>query len=82
MVVTEAPRRIVWRTDRDRQQSIVQARNQSKQDVQLLAEARGKVGNKGQKMSKEQYSALRRKVGGTARDYFKDWVDVCILPRD
>lgn len=23
-----------------------------------------------------QYMALRRKVGGTARDYWKDWVDV------
>jgi hypothetical protein len=27
-------------------------------------------------MSPEQYAALKRKIGGTARDYFKDWVDV------
>lgn len=31
---------------------------------------------KGQKMSPEQYQALRRKVGGTAKDYWKGWVDV------
>ena len=27
-------------------------------------------------MSREQYQALRRKVGGTAKDYWKGWVDV------
>jgi hypothetical protein len=30
----------------------------------------------GQKMSPEQAQALRRKVGGTAKDYWKGWVDV------
>lgn len=27
------------------------------------------------KMSREQYMALRRKVGGTAKDFFKSWVE-------
>ena len=31
---------------------------------------------KGQRMSPEQAQALRRKVGGTAKDYWKGWVEV------
>jgi hypothetical protein len=31
---------------------------------------------RGQKMSPEQYRALQRKVGGSARDFWKGWVDV------
>jgi len=27
-------------------------------------------------MSREQYAALRRKIGGTYRDFFKDSIDV------
>ena len=46
----------------------------SEDDAILIAKARGM--RKGQKMSPEQYQALRRKVGGTAKDYWKGWVDV------
>jgi len=47
----------------------------SKKDAELLYEA--KYGARGEdgKMTKEQYAALRRKIGGTARDYWKDWVE-------
>lgn len=34
----------------------------------------GKRGEDG-RMTPEQYQALRRKVIGTARDYWKDWVE-------
>lgn len=27
------------------------------------------------RMSREQYGALRRKVGGTGKDFFKEWVE-------
>ncbi|PRW20989.1 kinase [Chlorella sorokiniana] len=47
----------------------------SKNDAELLYEAKyGKRGEDG-KMSREQYAALRRRVGGTAKDYWKDWVE-------
>jgi hypothetical protein len=47
----------------------------SKSDAELLYDARyGKLENG--KMSKEQYAALRRKIGGTSKDFFKGWVDV------
>lgn len=47
----------------------------SKSDAELLYDARyGKL--KDGKMTREQYQALRRKVGGTAKDYWKDWVEV------
>ncbi len=47
----------------------------SKSDAELLYDAKyGKL--KDGKMSKEQYQALRRKIGGTAKDYWKDWVEV------
>lgn len=26
-------------------------------------------------MTREQYAALRRKIGGTGKDFFKDWVE-------
>lgn len=49
------------------------ARSQS--DAELLYDARyGKLDDG--KMSPEQYAALRRKIGGTYKDYFKGWVDV------
>jgi hypothetical protein len=49
------------------------ARSQS--DAELLYDARyGKLENG--KMSKEQYAALRRKIGGTSKDFFKGWVEV------
>jgi hypothetical protein len=48
----------------------------SKSDAELLYDAKyGKRGADG-KMTREQYQALRRKIGGTAKDYWKDWVDV------
>ncbi|KAK9807831.1 hypothetical protein WJX72_010529 [[Myrmecia] bisecta] len=47
----------------------------SKSDARLLYDA--KYGDrKGGRLSPEQAAALRRKVGGTAKDYWKDWVDV------
>eukprot|EP00889_Picochlorum_renovo_P002760 jgi/Picre1/29790/NNA_005172.t1 len=47
----------------------------SKSDAELLYDARyGKLEDG--KMSRAQYQALRRKIGGTAKDYWKDWVDV------
>ena len=47
----------------------------SKSDAELLYEAKyGKLENG--KMSREQYQALRRKVGGTAKDFWKDSIDV------
>lgn len=47
----------------------------SKSDAELLYDAKyGKL--KDGKMTKEQYQALRRKIGGTAKDYWKDWVEV------
>uniref|UniRef100_A0A7S4D1F5 Uncharacterized protein n=1 Tax=Eutreptiella gymnastica TaxID=73025 RepID=A0A7S4D1F5_9EUGL len=47
----------------------------SKEDAELLYEAKYGKRETG-KMSREQYGALRRKVGGTYSDYFKEWVDV------
>jgi hypothetical protein len=48
----------------------------SKKDAELLYDA--KYGARGEdgKMTREQYAALRRKVGGTAKDYWKDWIAV------
>jgi len=46
----------------------------SKSDADLLYEAKyGKL--EGGRMSPEQYAALRRKVGGTAKTFFKEWVE-------
>ncbi|KAG1658794.1 hypothetical protein FOA52_011736 [Chlamydomonas sp. UWO 241] len=46
----------------------------SKKDRDLLYEA--KYGERVDgKMTREQYGALRRKIGGTAKDYFKEWVE-------
>lgn len=51
------------------------AETRSNADAELLYEAKyGKRGEDG-KMTREQYQALRRKIGGTARDYWKDWVE-------
>lgn len=47
----------------------------SKSDAELLYDAKyGK--REGGKMTREQYMALRRKVGGTARDFWKTSIDV------
>ncbi|KAA8539501.1 hypothetical protein F0562_026193 [Nyssa sinensis] len=47
----------------------------SAEDAQLLEEAR-ETTRSGDKMSREQYGALRRKIGGTYKDFFKSYVDV------
>lgn len=47
----------------------------SEEDAQLLEDARSAT-SAGEKMSREQYAALRRKVGGTYRDFFKDHIEV------
>ncbi|XP_042506005.1 uncharacterized protein LOC122082475 [Macadamia integrifolia] len=47
----------------------------SAQDAQLLEEAR-EVTSSGEKMTREEYAALRRKIGGTYKDFFKSYVDV------
>lgn len=55
------------------------ARSQSRKDAQLLQDAKGMFGKgnkKGQKLSPEQEAALRRRIRGTSRDFFKDWIDV------
>lgn len=50
----------------------------SKRDADLLAGAKTTIARNG-KMSPEEYAALRRKIGGTARDYWKDWVEVDVV---
>ncbi|CAN6463247.1 unnamed protein product [Victoria cruziana] len=47
----------------------------SAEDAVLLEEARDAT-RSGGRMSREQYGALRRKIGGTYRDFFKSYVDV------
>lgn len=47
----------------------------SKSDAWLLYEAKTKD-LKGGKLSQEQTAALKRKIIGTKKDYWKDWVDV------
>lgn len=56
------------------------AQVRSEGDRELLDKAKtslgrnSKKGKEREKMSREQYQALRRKVGGTARDYWKDYI--------
>ncbi|KAG6735168.1 uncharacterized protein LOC122292755 [Carya illinoinensis] len=47
----------------------------SSEDAELLAEAR-EATKSGGKMSREQYGALRRKIGGTYKDFFKSYIEV------
>ncbi|KAL5569626.1 hypothetical protein UlMin_026201 [Ulmus minor] len=47
----------------------------SEEDAELLYEAR-QATKSGGKMTKEQYGALRRKIGGTYKDFFKSYVEV------
>ncbi|KAK4433521.1 hypothetical protein Salat_1114400 [Sesamum alatum] len=47
----------------------------SEKDAELLEEAR-EATRSGERMSREQYGALRRKIGGTYKDFFKSYVDV------
>eukprot|EP00271_Cylindrocystis_brebissonii_P004865 TRINITY_DN16785_c0_g1_i1.p1 TRINITY_DN16785_c0_g1~~TRINITY_DN16785_c0_g1_i1.p1 ORF type:complete len:186 (+),score=22.53 TRINITY_DN16785_c0_g1_i1:188-745(+) len=47
----------------------------SEADAKLLRDA--KMATKmGEKMTQQQYGALKRKVGGTAKDFFKEFIDV------
>ncbi|QCE15353.1 uncharacterized protein LOC114162928 [Vigna unguiculata] len=47
----------------------------SAEDAQLIEEAR-EATRSGERMSREQYGALRRKIGGTYKDFFKSYVEV------
>ncbi|XP_024026036.1 uncharacterized protein LOC112092934 [Morus notabilis] len=47
----------------------------SAEDAELLEEAR-QATRSGEKMTRQQYGALRRKIGGTYQDFFKSYVDV------
>ncbi|EPS65965.1 hypothetical protein M569_08817, partial [Genlisea aurea] len=47
----------------------------STKDADLLEEAR-QATRSGERMTREQYGALRRKIGGTYKDFFKSYVDV------
>lgn len=51
------------------------AQVRSAEDAQLLEDARQATTSGGQ-MSREQYGALRRKIGGTYKDFFKSYVEV------
>lgn len=51
------------------------AQPRSAQDAQLIQEAR-EATKSGEQMSREQYGALRRKIGGTYKDFFKSYVEV------
>ncbi|XP_068481531.1 uncharacterized protein [Phaseolus vulgaris] len=46
----------------------------SAEDAQLIEEAR-EATRSGERMNREQYGALRRKIGGTYKDFFKSYVD-------
>ncbi|PIA59649.1 hypothetical protein AQUCO_00400504v1 [Aquilegia coerulea] len=46
----------------------------SSEDAQLIDEAR-ETTSSGGRMNQEQYGALRRKIGGTYKDFFKSYVD-------
>ncbi|KAL0914936.1 hypothetical protein M5K25_015329 [Dendrobium thyrsiflorum] len=45
----------------------------SSQDAQLIEEAK-EATKSGGKMNREQYGALRRKIGGTYKDFFKSYL--------
>ncbi|KAG9440063.1 hypothetical protein H6P81_020228 [Aristolochia fimbriata] len=47
----------------------------SAQDAELIEEAR-EATKSGSRMTREQYGALRRKIGGTYKDFFKSYVEV------
>ncbi|KAL2526771.1 hypothetical protein Adt_11831 [Abeliophyllum distichum] len=47
----------------------------SSKDAELLDEA-AEATQSGERMTREQYGALRRKIGGTYKDFFKSYVEV------
>ncbi|KAJ3669072.1 hypothetical protein LUZ60_011022 [Juncus effusus] len=51
------------------------AQVRSQEDAELLDEAR-EATQGGGRMTKDQYGALRRKIGGTYKDFFKSYVEV------
>ncbi|XP_050387476.1 uncharacterized protein LOC126803779 [Argentina anserina] len=51
------------------------SQTRSEEDALLLEDAR-QATKSGEKMSREQYAALRRKIGGTYKDFFKSYVEV------
>ncbi|CAL1381309.1 unnamed protein product [Linum trigynum] len=51
------------------------AQVRSAKDAELLDDAREST-QSGGRMSREQYGALRRKIGGTYKDFFKSYVEV------
>ncbi|KAM7499439.1 hypothetical protein LguiA_023853 [Lonicera macranthoides] len=51
------------------------AQVRSAEDAQLIDKARDAT-QSGERMTREQYGALRRKIGGTYKDFFKSYVDV------
>nr|XP_043606300.1 uncharacterized protein LOC122578407 [Erigeron canadensis] len=51
------------------------AQVRSAEDAQLIEDARSAT-KSGEKMNREQYGALRRKIGGTYKDFFKSYVEV------
>ncbi|KAK8926564.1 hypothetical protein KSP39_PZI018590 [Platanthera zijinensis] len=51
------------------------SQTRSSQDARLIEEAK-EATKSGGKMNREQYGALRRKIGGTYKDFFKSYVDV------
>ncbi|XP_054788522.1 uncharacterized protein LOC129294302 [Prosopis cineraria] len=51
------------------------AQVRSAEDAQLLEDAR-QATRSGERMTREQYGALRRKIGGTYKDFFKSYVEV------
>ncbi|KAK6929554.1 hypothetical protein RJ641_005759 [Dillenia turbinata] len=51
------------------------AQVRSAEDAELLQEAT-EATRSGGRMSRQQYGALRRKIGGTYKDFFKSYIDV------
>ncbi|XP_030540438.1 uncharacterized protein LOC115748145 [Rhodamnia argentea] len=51
------------------------AQVRSTEDADLLEDARAAT-RSGERMSREQYGALRRKIGGTYKDFFKSYIEV------
>ncbi|KAF5827010.1 hypothetical protein DUNSADRAFT_1499 [Dunaliella salina] len=53
----------------------------SKGDAEILYETKDNWKPGQSKMSREQYAALRRKIGGTYKDYFKDYIEVDVFDK-
>ncbi|XP_048446779.1 uncharacterized protein LOC125480224 [Pyrus x bretschneideri] len=51
------------------------SQTRSTEDAVLIEEVRDAT-KSGERMSRQQYGALRRKIGGTYKDFFKDYVEV------